>query len=156
MSIRLTRCTHLFALMFALVAALFAADAGAVLVINLPWIRAAADGHSAELYMELRSSEGATLIAANTFAAASVSFKAPGARSNAVKEIPLPANVAVLLAPDGYRIVLHRLTRPLKLGDHVPVNLTLQSPDGTRQELLVNAEVRRRSVAEDEMQPHQH
>ncbi len=140
----------------ALVAILFAADAGAVLVINLPWIRLAADKRSAELYMELQSSEGATLVAANTFAAASVSFKAPGARNSVVKEISLPPNVAVLLAPGAYRIVLHRLTRPLKLGDHVPVNLTFQSADGTRQELLVNAEVRRRSVAEDEMQPHQH
>ena len=142
--------------MFALVATLFAADAGAVLVVNLPWLRVAGDGRSAEIYMELQSSEGAALVGASTFAAASVSFKSPDARNNALKEIPLPANVAVHLAPGGYRIVLHRLTRQLKLGDHVPVNLTLRSPDGSRQELLVNAEVRLHSVLEDEMQPHHH
>jgi VCBS repeat-containing protein len=61
------------------------------------------------------------------------------------------------LAPGEYRIALTRLTRPLKIGDHVPVSLTIESADGKRQELLINAEVRRRSAYDDEMtHPHKH
>jgi periplasmic copper chaperone A len=74
-----------------------------------------------------------------------------------VGEIALPANAAVQLAPGACRIALTRLTRPLKIGDHVPVSLVIQSAGGKRQELLINAEVRRRSTYDDEMtHPHKH
>jgi copper(I)-binding protein len=79
----------------------------------------------------------------------------PGKAPKPVAEIALPANAAVQLAPGAYRIALTRLTRALKIGGHVAVSLTIRSADGKRQELLINAEVRRRSAYDDEMtHPH--
>jgi copper(I)-binding protein len=141
----------------AVFAADVAADASAILLVNLPWVRPGADARSAELFMEIKSTDGAALVGASSFAAGDVTLLAPGKAPKAVGEITLPANAAVQLAPGAYRIALRRLTHPLKIGDHVPVSLTIQSADGKRQELLINAEVRRRSAYDDEMtHPHKH
>jgi copper(I)-binding protein len=139
-----------------LCAVFFATSASAVLLVNLPWLRVAPDARSAEVFMAVTSTDGATLVGASSLAAKSVTLVAPGRKNQTVAEIVLPAKVAVQLAPGGYRIVFTRLTRPLKRGDHVPITLTIQSEDGTRQTLAINAEVRRRSALEDEMQPHKH
>ena len=149
----------------ALLAALFAAtgvantvaEATAILLVNLPWVRPGANSRSAELYLEIKSSDGAALVGASSYAAGGVTLLGPGKAVKPVGEIALPANTAVRLAPGAYRIALQHLTRPLKIGEHVPVSLTIKSADGKRQELLINAEVRRRSAYDDEMtHPHTH
>jgi copper(I)-binding protein len=135
--------------------ALASAGAHAILSINEPWVRAAADGRSAEVFMKLKSSDGATLIAVDSFAARTVAIRAPRAR-RALPELALPANVLVEMKPDDVRVGLTGLVRRLKLGEHVPVTLIVRSTDGTQQKLYINAEVRRHSPTDDELNPHAH
>jgi copper(I)-binding protein len=133
--------------------ALAAGGARAVLSINEPWVRAAADGRSAEVFMKLKSSEAATLIGVDSFAARTIAIRAPDAK-RALPEVALPADVLVELKPDGAHLELGGLVRRLKSGEHVPVTLIIRSADGTQQKLYINAEVRRRSPTEDESHPH--
>ena len=141
-------------LVLGLLASFLATDASAILVVSLPWVRTSADTRSAQAYMQLKSTDGAKLVGASTVAAGMVAFRAPGARKTTVSEISLPANVVVELRPGGYYLALERLTRPLKPGDHIPLNLTIETGDGTRQEILISAEVRHHSVIDDELHPH--
>jgi periplasmic copper chaperone A len=129
--------------------------AHAILSINEPWVRAAVDGRSAEVFMKLKSSDSATLIGVDSFAAKTVAIRAPGGR-RALTELALPANVLVEMKPDDVRVGLNGLVRGLKQGEHVPVTLIIRSANGTQQKLYINAEVRRRSPTEDEMNPHAH
>jgi copper(I)-binding protein len=127
--------------------------AQALLSINEPWVRAGADGRSADVFMNLKSSEGATLVGVDSFAARTATIRAPGQRRT-LRELVLPPNVLVALKPDDVRIGLVGLVRRLRLGEHVPVTLIVRSADGTQQNLYVNAEVRRHSPSEDELNPH--
>ena len=129
--------------------------AHAILSINEPWVRAAADGRSAEVFMKLKSSDAATLIGVDSFAARTIAIRAPDAK-RALAGLPLPANVLVEMKPDDVRIGLSGLVRRLKPGEHVPVTLIVRSADGTQQKLYINAEVRRHSPTEDELNPHAH
>jgi copper(I)-binding protein len=130
--------------------------AHAVYAVNLPWVLVAGNATSAEVYMELRSSADAALVAARSDAAATVTIARPGKGAGVVGKLPLPAGVPVTLAPGGHRLMLARLTRPLKLGDRVPLILTIEAEDGSRQEISIDAEVRRHSALDDHLHPHVH
>lgn len=136
--------------------ALVAADAAATFIVTEPWVRLAPDGRSAEAYMELRSSEGARLVAVRAEIAAGVALRAPGPERRAVAAIPLPPGDVVKLAPGAFRISLANLKRPLKLGDRVALMLTIEAADGSRQEIPASAEVRRHSPTDDHLRPHKH
>jgi len=144
------------ALALGLLASVLATDAGAVLTINLAWVRMAPGGHSAEAYMQVTSSEDVKLVEVRSFAAKTASLRISAPRNLLVREITLPARVDVDLRPGGLHIALDGLTRPLKLGEHVPLTLIFEGPGKARQEILVGAEVRLRSAIEDEGHPHKH
>ena len=135
--------------------ALATTAAHAVLSISEPWVRAAPDGRSAELFMNVTSSDTATLTGIDSFAA-----RRSGLRSakpaRALTELPLPAGAMVALAPDGPHVRLDGLTRRLKFGEYVPVTLLLRGADGAVQTAYINAEVRHRSPTDDERSPHAH
>ena len=124
--------------------------AHAVLSINEPWVRAAPDGRTAELFVNLRSSDAATVTAVDSFAARRIEMRDG---KHAARSITLAANTLVALRPDGLHLKLTGLVRRLKPGEHVPVTLVITSADGMRQTIYINAEVRRRSPSEDEMNP---
>ncbi len=106
--------------------------------------------------MQLRSSDGATVVDVRSDFAAHVAMRPPGTSGATVRAIPLPPGVTVRLAPGAYRLALPNLERPLKIGDRVPFVLTVEAADGSRQEISVNAEVRRRSPTDDHLRPHKH
>jgi copper(I)-binding protein len=138
-----------------LLAALVAVDASAALSINLPWVRSSSDRRSAQVYLRITSTEDARLVGVSSFAAQTVLMRAPG-RPKALSDIALPAGTLVELEPKGTYIALDKLVRPLKLGEFVPITLTIESAGGMRSQIFINAEVRLRSVIEDEMTPHKH
>lgn len=133
-------------------------DARAVAVITVydPWVRVAPNGKSAEAFMEIMSSEGATIVRVETAVSAEVPMQRPGTKRAVTKSIALPPRTNVKLAPNEYRLLLPKLNRPLKLGDRVALNLIVEAPDGTRQVIPVKAEVRRRSAYDDHLRPHSH
>jgi copper(I)-binding protein len=130
--------------------------AEAIYIVNQPWVLPAAKARASEAFMEITSSDGVTLIGARSDAAGSVAIVSPRGNARPVDRLPLPAGKAVLLAPNAYRLRLFPLKRALKLGDRVPLTLTIEAPDGSRQEIPVNAEVRRRSPIDDERRAHHH
>jgi len=136
--------------------ALLPAIAMAVIVVNLPWTRPVAKGGTAEVFMQLGSSEGGALVGVRSDFAGSVVIASPGAPGKAVDRLSLPAGTPIVLAPGAYRLRLARMDRALKLGDWVPFVLIIESPDGTRQEIGAQAEVRRRSALDDHRAGHLH
>jgi copper(I)-binding protein len=125
-------------------------------VVNQPWVRPAQRTQVTEVYMNLTSRDGATLVGAASAVAGSVLIRAPGKAAGTLARLPLPAQSVVALAPGGYHLVLSGLVRTLKLGDRVPLTLTIEDADGSLQDVSVNAEVRLRSPIDDEMRAHKH
>lgn len=130
--------------------------AASVFVVTEPWVRVTPNARSAEAFMQLKSTEEARLVGVRSDVVADVTMRPPGATRATVSQIHLPAGVAVLLAPGAYRLALAALGHPLKPGDRVPLVLTIEAADGTRQEIPVSAEVRRRSPTDDHRRGHQH
>ena len=130
-------------------AVLFSGHAAAVFVVNEPWVLPATRSHSTEAYVNLTSSEGLTLVGVVGDVAADIGVHAAGGPAPKIARLPLPAGATVKLAPGGTRIVLAHVKRSLKLGDRVPLKLVLEDAQGTRQEISVDAEVRRRSPTDD-------
>ena len=133
--------------------------AAGLFIVNEPWVRPAAAG-STDAYMNLRSSEGTTLVGIRCELAATVTMEMPDSarhgRFRAVTRISLPAGETVTLAPGRVHIHLAAIRHAVKLGERVGLVLTLEAADGTTQEIPVDAEVRRRSATDDEMRAHGH
>ena len=130
--------------------------AQALVVINQPWVKPAAAGRSTEAYMNLTSTEGGTLVAARSDLADATTLHRPGSDARAAAELALPAGAIVELAPGHYRLSLRRLSRTVKLGDILPLTLTIRSADGALQEIAVGAVARLRSPVDDERRAHRH
>jgi copper(I)-binding protein len=135
---------------------LFAQQASALFVVNQPWVLPAQKAQTTEAFMNLTSTDGATLVGATSAAAATVAILAPGKTAHAIDRVSLPAHTVITLAPGSYRIVMHRLAQPLKLGDRVELTLTIEAADGTHQEVGVNADVRLHAPIYDELHEHKH
>src|SRR6185503_10063550 len=121
------------------------AMASSVFVVNLPWVLPAVKGKTTEAFMLLQSSEGAELISVQCPYATSAAIIRPGAKQSSLDRLPLPPGKPILLAPGKYRLRLAHIDRTLKLGDHVPLTLTIETADGARQTVAIDMEVRHRS-----------
>lgn len=136
--------------------ALGSTHAASVIVVNEPWLRLSANARSAEAYMNLQSSDAATLVGVSSDATADIEIRAPGTKRGPVSSIKLPAGENLRLGPGAYRFVLAKLNRSLKLGDRVAFVLTIEAADGSRTEIPLNAEVRLRSPTDDHRRGHNH
>lgn len=132
--------------------AAIAADALALFIVNEPWVRPAANGGATEAYMNITSTEAATLVAVNTEDAARIMLRGPGAKP--AVPLRLAPKTVVALSPKTQRFVLSGLRRKIALGDHVALVLTIEDAGGTRQEIPVSAEARIRSPIDDERRHH--
>ena len=128
--------------------------ANGLFVVNQPWVRPAPAGGSTEVYMNLRSGDGATLVAVKSAAARRATLSAADAMP--VQQIALPPGSVVRLAPGGRRISLTRLAKRLRLGDTLALTLVVRTGDGTAKEIPVIAEARLRSPVDDERRAHHH
>ena len=132
----------------ALAAAVAVAPAWAQVTVSAPWVRGTVQGQKATgAFMQLKSADGAALVAAETPVAGIVEIhemkmEANVMRMRAVPKLDLPAGRAVELKPGGYHVMLMDLKQPLKAGESVPIKLKFQGKDGKPQEVEVKAEVR--------------
>ncbi len=131
-----------------------AADACALFIVNQPWLRPAKSGQSTEMYMNLTSTDGATLVAARTDEAAAIMIRGPGKGARTLDALPLPANAEVALAPGKTHFLVIKLARTVKLGERIAVTLTIEGSDGARQDIPLLAEARMRSPVDDELRSH--
>ena len=132
------------------------AAAGSVFIVNLPWVLPAGKGKSTQAFMNLQSSDGASLVEVRSPVATSVAIVAPGAKGAAMQRLPLPRGEEVALAPGKVRLRLDGIQRTLKRGELVPIVLTIEASYGNRQDIAVRVEVRRHSVLEDELREQHH
>jgi copper(I)-binding protein len=142
------------ALMLGSAAVTASAPANAVFIVNQPWVRPAKTAQSTEAYMDLTSTDGATLVGVRADVATTVSIRAPGSAVATATKVVLPSKVLVALAPGQYRIAFSHLLRTLQRGDRVELTLTVEQHDGSLQEIVVNAEVREHSPIDDEHRAH--
>jgi copper(I)-binding protein len=140
----------------ALALELVATEAGAMFIVNQPWVMPAPKGRSTEAYMDLTSTDGATLVAARSDAAGNVRIRGRAHAAQALPKLALPAGTMIRLAPRSYRLVLDKLTRTIKRGERVQFTLVIEAPDGSRQEIPVDAEARFDSPLEAERRAHRH
>jgi copper(I)-binding protein len=150
------RATLTWMLMVAVEVAGSHARAAGVITVNEPWVRPGVVRQRTEVYFVLTSSEPLTLVGARTAAAATVTIRGPGATGRVLPKLVLVSGSAVRLAPGANRLELGGLQRSLKMGDRVSIVLVLESADGSRREIPVDAEVRRHSPNDDERHAHGH
>jgi copper(I)-binding protein len=141
---------------FAALAFFAAHDAFAIFIASEPWTKPASRGQSTEAYVELTSTDGATLVGVRCDMAKRIEIQPPGTSAKPVSELALPAGQKIVLAPKAYRLVLRNLGRTLKLGDHVPMVLVVQATEGSKQEIPLEAEVRLHSPTYDHQHGHHH
>ncbi|NBR27368.1 MAG: copper chaperone PCu(A)C [Betaproteobacteria bacterium] len=104
------------------------------------------------IYFDIRSTAPAKLVGVASPAAARVelhNMKMEGGvmKMSAVESIELAAGQTVKLAPGGYHVMLIDLKQPLKVGDSVPVTLTVERADKTRATIETKAAVRDMATA---------
>jgi len=138
----------------ALLLAAGACCASPVYTVAEPWVRPAAAGATTELYIELRASEIAALVAVTTAAAARAELV--DRRGKTATSIALPAGTLVRLEAGASRVRLTGLAQRVARGGHVALTLTVRAADGSVQKIPIEAEVRLHSPSHDHGVAHAH
>jgi periplasmic copper chaperone A len=133
-------------------AALLAMAAGcahaADVEVVAPWTRATVRLLKvSSAYMELKSTQGATLVGASSPLAGSVELHEMRMEGDLMKmrlvpRLPLPAGKPVVLKPGGYHLMLYDLKQQLQEGTRVPIRLEFETAGGRRDSVDIQAEVR--------------
>jgi hypothetical protein len=135
-------------LLLACLLAPLAAQAAEDVQVSDAWVRATVPGQEvAGAYLNLRSEKAAKLVktespAADSAAIHSMSMKNGVMEMRELTELALPAGKTVKLAPGGFHIMLIDLKKPLKVGETVPLKLTIRHSDNKLSVVEVQAEVR--------------
>ena len=125
-----------------------AAAAQAQVEARTAWARATVLGQTtAGAYMQITSSERATLVGVESPAAAraevhEMRMDGKVMRMRALPRLELLPGKTVELKPGGYHIMLLELKRPLSKGEVVPIRLRLEMMDKSVKTIEVKAEVR--------------
>ena len=141
--------TQQFTTRLALAAALLLSGlAHAQVSVQDAWVRATVPQQKATgAFMRLTAAQDMRLVSASSPAAGVTEVHEMKLVDNvmkmrAVPVLDLPAGQAVELKPGGYHVMLLDLKVQLKEGDSVPLTLTIENRDGSRQTLEVKAPVR--------------
>jgi copper(I)-binding protein len=112
------------------------------------WIRAMVPGQkTTAAYLTLKSTQDAKLVGVSTTVAGmamlhSSTIASGVARMDALEVLRLPAGKTVELKPAGDHVMLMDVPRPLKAGETVPLELTIENARGERGTIEVRAIVR--------------
>ena len=112
------------------------------------WVRATVPTQSASgAFMTLTADSDSKLLSVASPVAKDVqihemSMKNDVMRMGPVKSVDLPAGKAVKLDPNGYHVMLMGLTGQLKVGESVPLTLTVENAKGEKETVEVKASVR--------------
>lgn len=112
------------------------------------WVRGTVEHQKATgAFMQLQSAQGARLVGAASPVAGVVEIhemKMVGdvMKMGAIEGLDLPAGQSVALKPGGYHVMLMDLKQALKVGDVVPLTLTVRGADGKTETLSLQAPVR--------------
>jgi len=127
---------------------IFCAAASAQVTITDPWVRGTVPQQKASgLFMQIDAAQDVRLIGGSSPVAGIVEIhemKMDGGvmRMSAISALPLPAGKIVELKPGGYHVMLMDLKQQVKVGDEVPLTLTIENKDGSRATVELRAPVR--------------
>jgi len=131
-----------------LAAALAAPAAIAQVTVTDPWVRGIVPQQKATgAFMKLEAKEPVALVSASSPAAGITEIHEMAMEKDVMKMRQI-ASLAVApgkpaeLKPGGYHVMLLDLKQPLKAGDSVPITLTFEKADKSKQTVEVKAEVR--------------
>ncbi|MGD9952231.1 MAG: copper chaperone PCu(A)C [Burkholderiales bacterium] len=133
---------------FALLAALAAGVAHAQVEVQDPWVRGMVPAQKATgAFLRITSTKAAKLVGASSPAAGVVeihrsSMEGGVMRMRRVEAIELPAGQAVELKPGGYHVMMMQVPKPLTEGQSVPITLVVETADGARESVAIEAPVR--------------
>jgi periplasmic copper chaperone A len=119
------------------------ARAQSPITVETPWSRAAGAGGQGAGFVTIRNSGAADrLLSASTPAAGRTELHTmirdgDVMRMREVEAIAVPAGGAVTLAPGGLHIMLIGLTRPLAVGEAVPLTLVFERAGSVTVELAI-------------------
>jgi len=128
--------------------AFVATSAFAQIKVENPWVRGAVPGQrSTGAFLDITSARDATIVKAESPVAGVVEVHVSEMKNDvmtmrAVPAVPLPAGKQVHFASGSYHIMLMDLKQPVKNGESVPLELTVEYPDRKRETVEVKAEVR--------------
>jgi hypothetical protein len=134
-------------------AILFANAAHAQVTVKEPWVRATVPQQKATgAFMRLQSAVPARLVSASSPLTPDVevhemSMEGDVMRMRQVQAIELPAGKTVELKPGGYHIMFLNLSKQVREGDTVSVTLLVETRDGKRTPVKVEAPVRSLAAA---------
>lgn len=124
------------------------AAAHAEVTVAEPWVRATVPAQKATgAFMQLESDADARLVSAASPVAGVVEIHEmlmdkDVMKMNRIPGLDLPAGKDVELEPGGYHVMLMDLKAQVKEGDQVPVTLTVENKDGSRQTIELTAPAR--------------
>ena len=127
---------------------LFSLAASAEVTVAEPWVRATVPAQKATgAFMKLTSDADARLVSAASPVAGVVEIHEMLMEKDVMKMSPvqaldLPAGQPVELKPGGYHVMLMDLQAQVKEGDQVPLTLTVENKDGSRQAIELTAPAR--------------
>ena len=127
---------------------LTAAPALAQVSVKDAWVRGTvAQQKATGAFMQLTASEDAKLVQADSPVAGVVeihemTMDGGVMRMRAITALDLPANRSVELKPGGYHVMLMDLKKPLAEGESVALTLTVETRDGKRSAIELQAPVR--------------
>jgi copper(I)-binding protein len=113
--------------------------------VEAPWTRAAGQGMQGAGYLTLRNTGAEDrLVSASTPAAARVELHThlrdgEVMRMRPVQAIPVPAQGSVTLQPSGLHLMMIGLTRPLIVGESIPLTLRFERAGEIEVQLAVQA-----------------
>ncbi|MDR2032838.1 MAG: copper chaperone PCu(A)C [Azoarcus sp.] len=113
-----------------------------------PWVRATVPQQKATgAFMKITSPVDARLVGvrsplAGTAEIHEMRMEGDKMKMRAVAALPLPAATSVELEPGGWHIMLLDLAAQVKEGDTVPIALTIETADGKRETLHIDAPAR--------------
>ena len=116
--------------------------------VDNSWLRATVPGQQvAGAFMDITSPVNAKLISAESSVAGSMEMHSMSMKNGVmemreIKVLPLPKGKLVKLAPGGFHLMLFDLKQPMKVGEIVPIKLTIETADKKREVVEVNAQVR--------------
>ena len=111
------------------------------------WARASVPGQQvAAVYFDIVSAVDAKLVAVDTGIAQVAEFHQMTVddgtmRMRAVPTVHLPAGKTVSLKPGGFHVMLFDLERPLRAGERIPLELSVEDVNGRKTKLKIEADV---------------
>lgn len=128
--------------------ALVAPAALAQVTVTDPWVRGTVSSQKATgAFMKLETKQPVSLVSASSPVAGvteihEMAMEKDVMKMRAVPRLDVAPGKPAELKPGGYHVMLLDLKQPLKAGDSVPITLTFEKADKSRQTVEVKATVR--------------